>query len=57
MPNSIINIHNPIGVKYLTRLGIRFSYPKEHKFEDLADPIFSCSSGIKTINFSPLHKL
>ena len=33
IPNSIYNIHNPFGVKYLTRLRIRFSHLKEHKFK------------------------
>ena len=36
MPNSIFNIHNPPGVKYLTRLRIGFSHLKEHKFKQLA---------------------
>ena len=33
VPNSIYNIHNPLGGKYLTRLRIRFSHLKEHKFK------------------------
>ena len=33
MPNSIYNIHNPLGVKYLKRLRIGFSHLKEHKFK------------------------
>ena len=55
MPNSIYNIHNPLGVKYLTRLRIGFTHLKEHKFknnfEDSIDPMCSCSSGIETIHF------
>ena len=43
MPNSIYNIHNPLGVKYLTRLRIGFSHLKEHKFkhnfQDSIDPM------------------
>ena len=39
VPNSICNIHNPLGVKYLTRLRIRFSHVKgheyKHNFQDL----------------------
>ena len=31
-PNSIFNIHNPLGIKYLTRLRVGFSHLKEHKF-------------------------
>ena len=33
MPNSIYNNHNPLGVKYLTRLRIGFSHLKENKFK------------------------
>ena len=51
MPNSIYNIHNPLGVKYLTRLRIGFSHLKEHKFkhnfQDSIDPMCCCSSGIQ----------
>ena len=50
--NSIYNIHNPLGVKYLTRLRIGFSHLKEHKFrhdfQNSIDPMCSCSSGIET---------
>ena len=31
-PNNIFNIHNPFGIKYLTRLRVGFSHLKEHKF-------------------------
>ena len=52
LPNSIYNIHNPLGIKYLTRLRIGFSYLKEHKFrhnfQDSVDPMCSCNSGIET---------
>ena len=59
MPNSIYNIHNPLGVKYLTRLRIGFSHLKEHKFkhnfQDSIDPTCSCSSGIETTIHFFLH--
>ena len=52
MLNSIYNIHNPLGVKYLTRLRIGFSHLKEHEFkhnfQDAIDPMCSCSSGVET---------
>ena len=52
MPNSIYSIHDPLRVKYLTRLKIGFSDLKEHKFKhsfkDSIDPMCSCSSGIET---------
>ena len=51
MPNSIYNIRNPLGVKYLTRLRIGSSHLKEHKFkhnfQDSIDPMCSCSSCLK----------
>ena len=56
MPNSIYNIHNPLGVKYLTRLRIGFSHLKKNEFKrdfrDSVDPMYSCCSCIKAmINF------
>ena len=40
MPNIIYNIHNLLGVKYLTRLRIEFSHLKEHEFKhELQDSI------------------
>ena len=59
LPNSIYNIHNPFGVKYLTRLRIRFSHLKGHKFkhnfQNSIDPMCSCSSGIETMIHFFLH--
>ena len=59
MPNSIYNIHNPLGVKYLTRLRIECAHLKEHKFkhnfQDSRDPMCSCSSGIETTIHFFLH--
>ena len=31
--NSIFNIHNPMGIKCLTRLTLGFRHLKEHKYE------------------------
>ena len=60
MPNSIYNIHNPLGVKYLRRLIIGLIHPKEHKLkhnlQDSIEPMCSCSSWIETTIFSPLPK-
>ena len=51
-PNSTFNIHNPLGIKYLTRLRVGFSHLKEHKFrhnfQDSRDPMCNCGSGIET---------
>ena len=52
IPNSIYNIHNLLGVTYLTKLRIRFSHLKEHEFkqnfQDLIDLMCSCNSDIET---------
>ena len=52
LPNSIFNIHNPLGIKYLTTLRIGFSHLKEHKFrhnfQDSVDSMCSCGSGTET---------
>ena len=49
-PNSIFNIHNSVGKKYLPRLKLGFRHLKEHKFkhnfQDVVDPF--CSCGIET---------
>ena len=49
-PNSIFNIHNSVGKKYLPRLKLGFRHLKEHKFkhnfQDVVDPL--CSCGIET---------
>ena len=59
LPNSIFNIHNPLGIKYLTRLRIGFSHLKEHKFrhnfQDSVDPMCSCGSGTETAKHFLLH--
>ena len=59
LPNIIFNIHNPLGIKYLTRLRIGFSHLKEHKFrhnfQDSVDPMCSCGSGTETTKHFLLH--
>ena len=59
LPNSIFNIHNPLGIKYLTRLRVGFSHLKEHKFrhnfQDSIDPMCNCGSGIETTVHFLLH--
>ena len=61
-PNCINNIHNLVGVKYLTRLRTGFSHLKKHEFkhnfQDSIDPMFCCSSGIeRTIHFFPIAQI
>ena len=41
--DSLFNVHNPIGVKYLNRLRLNFSHLNEHKFhhkfQDIVNPL------------------
>ena len=32
VPNSAFNIHNPVGIKFLTRLKLGLSHVNEHRF-------------------------
>ena len=49
---SLFLIHDPGGVKLLTRLGLKFSYLNEHKcflnFRDCVGPICNCGANIET---------
>ena len=54
--NTINNIHNPLGIKHLTRLRIYLSHIKEHKFrhnfQDSIDSICNCGNSVETtINY------
>ena len=51
-PNSIYNIHNPLGIKHLTtRLRINISQFKEHKFrhnfQNSVNLMCNCGNGVK----------
>ena len=54
MQNSIYNIHDPVGIKYLTRLRLGLSHLNEHKFrhnfQDCLNPLCSCSLEVETTN-------
>ena len=58
LENSVFTCHNPIGIKYLTRIRLGFSHLRYHKFKhgflDAIDPLCSCNTGIKNTvpNFS-----
>ena len=58
---SICNFNEPEGVKYLTRLGLRFSQLNEHKFRhgflDTLNPLCNCSLEIKDNEHFFLHCL
>ena len=45
--SAIYNVHDPIGLKYLTRLRLQLSHLREHKFrhnfQDTLNPLCSCN--------------
>ena len=45
--SQVYNIHDSIGLKYLTRLRLEFSHLREHKFrhnfQDTLNPLCSCN--------------
>ena len=51
-PNSTFNVHNPHGIKLLTRLRVGLSHLREHRFrhnfQDYLDPFCNCSWHIET---------
>ena len=54
--NSVYSIHNPVGLKFLTRLRLGLSHLNEHRFKHnfqcCVNPICSCSLAIEsTIHF------
>ena len=56
MPKPTFNIHNPLGLKLLTRLRLGLSHLNEHRFnhnfEDCINPLCSCSLEVEsTIHF------
>ena len=59
MQNSVYNIHDPVGMKYLTRLRLGLSHLNEHKFrhnfQDHLNPLCSCSLEVETTNHYFLH--
>ena len=53
------NIHNPTGLKFLTRLKPGLSHLNEHKFkhnfQDCVNPLCSCSLEIESLSHFFLH--
>ena len=53
------NLHNSIGLKYLTRLRLGLNHFKEHKFkqdfQDWVNPLCSCSLEIESLSDYFLH--
>ena len=59
MQNSIFNVHDPVGIKYLTRLRLGLSHLNEHKFrhnfQDCLNPFCSCILEVETVIHYFLH--
>ena len=57
--SSIFDIHNPLGIKLLTRLRLGLSHLHEHKFrhcfQDTLNPLCECSKDIESIMHFFLH--
>ena len=59
-PNPIYGIHNPVGLKYLTRLRVGLSHLRLHKylhkFKDTVSKFCSCSNSTpETVEHYLLH--
>ena len=58
-PNSTFNCYNPKGLKYVTRLRLRLSHLREHKFkhcfEGLVNPFCLCGIDIESTSHYLLH--
>ena len=56
---SVFNLHNPNGIKHLTRLRLGLSHLREHKFkhnfQDSINPLCSCEGDIETTEHFFLH--
>ena len=57
--NSIFNIHNPYGIKLLTRLRLGLSHLCDHKFrhcfQDTLNPLCDCGNDTETTTHFFLH--
>ena len=57
--NSIFNIHNPYGIKLLTRLRLGLSHLRDHKFrhcfQDTLNPLCDCGNDTETTTHFFLH--
>ena len=59
LENSVFTCHNPIGIKYLTRLRLGLTHLRYHKFKhgflDAVDRLCSCSTAIEKTVLYFLH--
>ena len=59
MQNPIYDIHDPVGIKFLTRLRLGLSHLNEHKFKhnfhDCLNPLCSCSLEVVSTTHFFMH--
>ena len=57
--NSFFDCHNPIGIKYITRIRLGLSHLREHKFkhsfQDTLNPICNCGNDVESAIHFFLH--
>ena len=54
-PNPVYGIHNPLGLRLLTRLTLVQSHPNKHKFNHSFNPPCTCSLEIESTSHFFLH--
>ena len=59
IPKPVYNVHNPVGLKLLTRLRLGLSHLNQHKFnhnfQDCLNPLCSCSLEVESVSHFFLH--
>ena len=54
IPKRIYNVHNPVGLKLLTRLRLGLSHLNQHKFDhnfqDCLNPLCSCGLEVESVS-------
>ena len=59
IPKPIYIVHNPVGLKLLTRLRLGLSHLNQHKFnhnfQDRLNPVCSCSLEVESVSHFFLH--
>ena len=59
IPKAIYNVHDPVGLKLLTRLRLGLSHLNQHKlnhnFQDCLNPLCSCSLNVDSVSHFFLH--
>ena len=58
-PKPVYNVHNPVGLKLLTRLRLSLSHCNQHKFnhnsQDCLNPLCLCSLKVESVSHFILH--